>query len=49
MRRLSWKAGLAGAALFVTTVYAVAQAGPIYRCEGPTSPSFKSESREKHR
>ena len=25
------------------------KAGPIYRCEGPTSPSFKSESREKHR
>jgi len=25
MRRLSWKVGLAGAALIVTTVYAVAQ------------------------
>ena len=97
MRRLSWNAGLAGAALIVTTVYARAnaagayaagaddgndeadepddgslqqhdagrparphgcachageeglKAGPIYRCEGPTSPSFKSESREKHR
>jgi len=28
MRRLSWNAGLAGAALIVTTVYAVAQMAP---------------------
>ena len=38
MRRLSWKAGLAGAALIVTTVYAVAQMTPGQMPQGPMPP-----------
>ena len=38
MRRLSWKAGLAGAALIVTTVYAVAQMAPGQMPQGPMPP-----------
>ena len=38
MRRLSWKASVAGAALVVTTVYAAAQMGPGHMPQGPMSP-----------
>ena len=38
MRRLSWKAGHAGAALIVTTVYAVAQMTPGQVPQGPMPP-----------
>ena len=38
MRRLSWNAGLAGAALIVTTVYAVAQMAPGQMPQGPMPP-----------
>jgi hypothetical protein len=38
MRRLSWKTGLAGAALIVTTVYAVAQMTPGQMPQGPMPP-----------
>ena len=38
MRRLSWNAGLAGAALIVTTVYAVAQMAPGANAAGADEP-----------
>ncbi len=38
MRRLSWNVGLAGAALIVTTVYAVAQMAPGQMPQGPMPP-----------
>jgi hypothetical protein len=38
MRRLSWKASLAGAALVVMTVYAAAQMSPGQMPQGPMPP-----------
>ena len=38
MRSLSWKAGIAGAALIVTSVYAAAQMGPGQMPQGQMSP-----------
>jgi hypothetical protein len=43
MRRLSWKAGLAGAALVVTTVYAAAQMGSGQMSQGPMPPQQMTE------
>ena len=39
MRRLSWNAGLAGAALVVMTVYAAAQMPPGQMPQGPMPPA----------
>ena len=38
MRRMSWKAGLAGAALIVTTAYAAAQMAPGPMPQGQMAP-----------
>jgi len=43
MRRLSWKAGLAGAVLVVTSVYAAAQMAPGQMPQGPMSPQQMTE------
>lgn len=40
MRLIPWKAGVAGAVLIVTTVYAAAQMAPEQMAQGPMQPEW---------